>query len=79
MDAALRLPGTTNAWTMPIKNRIDMLATGIRTPIGVKVYGPDVHEIERLGIEVEASCARCRGRARSSPSASAAATFWTST
>jgi len=53
MDAALRLSGTTNAWTMPIKNRIDMLATGIRTPIGVKVYGPDVHEIERLGIEVE--------------------------
>jgi Cu(I)/Ag(I) efflux system membrane protein CusA/SilA len=41
MDAALRLPGTTNAWTMPIKNRIDMLHTGIRTPIGIKVFGPD--------------------------------------
>ena len=53
MDASLRLPGTTNAWTMPIKNRIDMLATGIRTPIGVKVFGPDIQEIERIGIEVE--------------------------
>jgi Cu(I)/Ag(I) efflux system membrane protein CusA/SilA len=53
MDAALRLPGTSNAWTMPIKNRIDMLSTGVRTPIGVKVFGPDVKEIERIGIEVE--------------------------
>ena len=42
MDAALRFPGITNAWTMPIKNRIDMLTTGIRTPIGIKVFGPDL-------------------------------------
>jgi Cu(I)/Ag(I) efflux system membrane protein CusA/SilA len=53
MDRALRLPGTTNAWTMPIKNRIDMLSTGIRTPVGIKVFGADVKEIERIGGELE--------------------------
>src|SRR5690606_27286846 len=53
MDAALRFPGVTNAWTMPIRGRIDMLATGIRTPVGVKVFGPDLAELERLGREVE--------------------------
>jgi Cu(I)/Ag(I) efflux system membrane protein CusA/SilA len=47
MDSAVRLPGVTNAWTMPIKARIDMLATGIRTPVGVKLYGPDLAELER--------------------------------
>ncbi|MGQ0723547.1 MAG: efflux RND transporter permease subunit [Candidatus Eiseniibacteriota bacterium] len=54
MDRALRIPGSTNAWTMPIKNRIDMLSTGIRTPVGVKVFGADVHEIERIGERIEA-------------------------
>lgn len=54
MDRALRIPGSTNAWTMPIKNRIDMLSTGIRTPVGVKVLGSDVDEIERIGVELEA-------------------------
>lgn len=53
MDAALRIPGTVNAWTMPIKNRIDMLTTGVRTPVGVKVFGPDVREIERIGTHLE--------------------------
>jgi len=53
MDSALRIPGVTNAWTMPIKGRIDMLATGIRTPVGVKLFGPDLAELERLGIAVE--------------------------
>ncbi|HET7292671.1 MAG TPA: CusA/CzcA family heavy metal efflux RND transporter [Vicinamibacteria bacterium] len=53
MDAALRIPGTTNAWTMPIKNRIDMLTTGIRTPIGVKIFGPDLATIEALGAQLE--------------------------
>src|SRR3989304_3234535 len=53
MDGAVRLPGVTNAWTMPIKNRIDMLATGVRTPIGIKVYGPDLDTLQQLGIEVE--------------------------
>ncbi len=53
MDSAVRLPGVTNAWTMPIKGRIDMLATGIRTPVGIKLFGPDLAELERLGREVE--------------------------
>jgi len=53
MNAALQLPGVSNAWTMPIKARIDMLATGIRTPVGVKVFGPDLHVLERLATEVE--------------------------
>ncbi len=55
MDRALKIPGTTNAWTMPIKARIDMLSTGIRTPIGIKVFGADLKEIERIGAEVEAA------------------------
>ena len=55
MDSAVRVPGVTNAWTMPIKGRIDMLATGIRTPVGIKVFGPDLGELERIGKEVEAA------------------------
>jgi Cu(I)/Ag(I) efflux system membrane protein CusA/SilA len=53
MDSAVRMPGVTNAWTMPIQGRIDMLATGIRTPVGIKLFGPDLAELERLGREVE--------------------------
>ncbi len=53
MDSAVRLPGVTNAWTMPIKGRNDMLATGIRTPVGIKVFGPDLRELERIGREIE--------------------------
>jgi Cu(I)/Ag(I) efflux system membrane protein CusA/SilA len=53
MDRAVRLPGVTNAWTMPIKNRIDMLATGVRTPIGIKVYGPNLDTLQQLGVAVE--------------------------
>ncbi|MYG37089.1 MAG: efflux RND transporter permease subunit, partial [Gemmatimonadetes bacterium] len=53
LDAALRIPGLTNAWTMPIRSRIDMLSTGIRTPVGIKVAGPDLGELERLGREIE--------------------------
>ncbi|HEX5033702.1 MAG TPA: CusA/CzcA family heavy metal efflux RND transporter, partial [bacterium] len=53
MDLKLQVPGWTNAWTMPIRNRIDMLSTGIRTPVGVKILGKDLSEIERLGIELE--------------------------
>ena len=55
LDAALQLPGLTNAWTMPIRSRIDMLSTGIRTPVGIKIAGPDLAELERLGREVEAA------------------------
>ena len=54
LDAALRIPGLTNAWTMPIRSRIDMLSTGIRTPVGIKIAGPDLGVLERLGREVEA-------------------------
>ena len=54
MDQALRLPGVINIWTMPIKARIDMLSTGIRTPVGAKIFGPDITGIERLAKEVEA-------------------------
>ena len=54
MDKALQFPGVSNAWTMPIKARIDMLSTGIRTPIGIKVFGKDLAEMERLAKEIEA-------------------------
>jgi Cu(I)/Ag(I) efflux system membrane protein CusA/SilA len=54
MDGALQLPGVSNAWTMPIKARIDMLSTGIRTPIGIKVIGADLNEMERLARQIEA-------------------------
>ena len=53
MDKALQFPGVSNAWTMPIKARIDMLSTGIRTPIGVKVMGTDLVEIDRLAKQIE--------------------------
>jgi Cu(I)/Ag(I) efflux system membrane protein CusA/SilA len=55
LDRAIQFPGLTNAWTMPIKTRIDMLATGIKTPVGVKIAGPDLDVLERLGREVEAA------------------------
>jgi Cu(I)/Ag(I) efflux system membrane protein CusA/SilA len=61
LDAKLRLPGVTNAFVMPIRNRIEMLATGIRTPVGVKVLGPDLATIETLGAEVEAAVREIRG------------------
>ena len=53
MNAAIQIPGLTNAWTMPIKTRIDMLSTGIKTPVGIKIGGPDLNELERIGKEVE--------------------------
>ncbi|MBI3324296.1 MAG: efflux RND transporter permease subunit [Candidatus Omnitrophica bacterium] len=53
MDEALRIPGTTNAWTMPIKNRTDMLTTGVRTPIGIKILGDDLTRIEAIGTQLE--------------------------
>ncbi len=58
LNRALRIPGWTNAWTMPIKTRIDMLSTGIRTPIGVKVFGANLDSIERIGMELERVLAR---------------------
>jgi Cu(I)/Ag(I) efflux system membrane protein CusA/SilA len=53
MNDSLHIPGVSNAWTMPIKNRIDMLTTGIRTPVGIKIYGADLAEIERVGAQIE--------------------------
>ncbi len=55
MDKALQFPGVSNAWTMPIKARIDMLATGIRTPVGVKVFGTDLAEMEKVARQIEAA------------------------
>jgi Cu(I)/Ag(I) efflux system membrane protein CusA/SilA len=53
MNAAIQFPGLNNAWTMPIKTRIDMLATGIKTPVGIKVAGPNLAELERIASEIE--------------------------
>jgi len=53
MDRALQIPGMSNIWTMPIKNRIDMLTTGMRSPVGIKIYGSDLKQIEQLGVELE--------------------------
>lgn len=54
LNAAIQIPGLSNAWTMPIKTRIDMLATGIKTPVGIKVAGPDLPTLERIASEIEA-------------------------
>ena len=54
LNAAVQIPGLNNAWTMPIKTRIDMLATGIKTPVGIKVAGPDLAQLERIAAQVEA-------------------------
>ena len=61
MNARLQLPGQTNAWTMPIKNRIDMLTTGIRTPVGIKVFGSDLKRIEEIGRQLEQILQKVRG------------------
>ena len=63
MNIALEMPGVTNAWTMPIKARIDMLSTGIRTPVGVKVFGKELKTIERLATEIEAAVKNVPGTA----------------
>jgi Cu(I)/Ag(I) efflux system membrane protein CusA/SilA len=55
LDAAIQFPGVTNAWTMPIKTRIDMLSTGIKTPVGIKVAGPDLAVLQGLGEQIEAT------------------------
>jgi Cu(I)/Ag(I) efflux system membrane protein CusA/SilA len=61
MNEALRIPGTSNAWTMPIKNRIDMLTTGVRTPVGIKIFGADTAVLERIGTELESLLPKVRG------------------
>ena len=54
LDAAIQIPGLTNAWTMPIRTRIDMLSTGIKTPVGIKIMGDDLNELAKLGERIEA-------------------------
>jgi Cu(I)/Ag(I) efflux system membrane protein CusA/SilA len=61
MNQALKIPGTSNAWTMPIKARVDMLTTGIRTPVGIKIYGSDIKKIEDLGTRIEALLPKVQG------------------
>ena len=61
LDSNVDIPGLTNAWLMPIKTRIDMLATGIKTPVGVKVSGPDLHVIEDIGRQIESVVKQVRG------------------
>jgi Cu(I)/Ag(I) efflux system membrane protein CusA/SilA len=63
MDKSLQFPGVSNAWTMPIKARIDMLSTGIRTPVGVKVFGKDLEEIDEVAREIEAVLRKVPGTA----------------
>ena len=63
LDRAVQVPGVTNVWIQPIKNRIDMLATGIKTPVGVKVSGADLAVIERIAVEVERAIADIPGTA----------------
>ena len=61
LDAALRFPGVSNIWTQPIVNRIDMLATGIRTPVGVKIFGPDLKVLEKLADEIKSIVETVKG------------------
>ena len=61
LNSAVQIPGLTNAWTMPIKTRIDMLATGIKTPVGIKVAGPNLAELERIAGQIEALIHRVPG------------------
>lgn len=61
MDEKLKMPGAVNAWTMPIKGRIDMLTTGIRTPVGIKIYGDDLSIIEKIGKEIESHISMVKG------------------
>jgi Cu(I)/Ag(I) efflux system membrane protein CusA/SilA len=60
-NAVVRTPGVANMWSMPIKNRLDMLATGIKTPVGVKIFGPSLDTLDRLGQEVERALAAVPG------------------
>ncbi|MGC8580377.1 MAG: efflux RND transporter permease subunit, partial [bacterium] len=61
MNAAINIPGVTNAWTMPIKGRTDMLTTGIRTPVGIKIYGPSLTEMENIGKMIEDTLSKLPG------------------
>jgi Cu(I)/Ag(I) efflux system membrane protein CusA/SilA len=61
MNAAVRTPGVANMWSMPIKNRLDMLATGIKTPVGVKIFGPELATLDRIGKQIETHLSMVEG------------------
>ncbi|MFA5911652.1 MAG: CusA/CzcA family heavy metal efflux RND transporter [Vicinamibacterales bacterium] len=61
LDKTVRLPGVVNAWTMPIKGRVDMLSTGIRTPVGIKIFGPKLETINEIGTQIEGAIASVAG------------------
>jgi len=61
LDTLVRLPGVANAWTMPIKARVDMLSTGIRTPVGIKIFGPKLEPINEIGAQIEGAIGSVRG------------------
>ncbi len=61
LDRLVRVPGVANAWTMPIKGRVDMLSTGIRTPVGVKIFGPKLETINDIGAQIEGALGSVRG------------------
>jgi Cu(I)/Ag(I) efflux system membrane protein CusA/SilA len=61
MNAQMQFPGWTNAWTMPIKTRVDMLTTGVRTPVGIKIFGSDLTQVERVGVALEHLLAPIKG------------------
>jgi len=61
LDQKMQFPGVSNAWTMPIKARIDMLSTGVRTPVGIKIYGADLQEIEKIGLSLESALKDVKG------------------
>jgi Cu(I)/Ag(I) efflux system membrane protein CusA/SilA len=61
MNRALRIPGVSNSWTMPIRGRIDMLSTGIRTPVGLKIAGADLQQIQEIGAEIESLLDKVKG------------------
>ncbi len=63
LDSLVKVPGLTNAWVMPIKTRIDMLATGIKTPVGIKVSGPDLTTIQKIGEQLETTLKKVKGTA----------------
>ena len=79
LNEALKMPGVSNAWTMPIKARIDMLTTGMRTPVGLKIYGDDLKTIEEIGAQVESLLPPVTGHAQRLRRAHRrTATSWTS-
>lgn len=78
MNTALTMPGVSNAWTMPIKGRTDMLTTGVRTPVGIKVYGSDLKQIKKIGTEMKGILPKVRGTRNVFPGERAEAASWIS-